>query len=392
MPDLNPPFRFGELRPSSIRALAVTTEVESPGASARLASLESAEFAAHRSRFKPLPDPTGPYPFRLRFRDLVGSAKEQEILNAGRIVFHSVGDTGQHGHGALAQERVALHMEQQLDNAVAGSQPAFFYHLGDVVYYNGELGFYPEQFYEPYQYYRSPILSIPGNHDGATIETFVQNFCTTTPEDPPMPGTSLRRTMTQPNVYFTLELPFITIIGLYSNVDGHLDRPGDDQTPQFDWLVRELREADPERFLIVAVHHPPYSADDHHGSARTIADNLDAAIEASGRLPHLVLTGHIHDFQYFKRTKNQGAVTGEIQYLVAGAGGYAGYESLHKVDENDVPDGVELKSYNDELPGFLRLSADAHTLKWEYFTTPESTGDDANLWQHLAFFTDTVAK
>jgi acid phosphatase type 7 len=51
-------------------------------------------------------------------------------------------------------------------NRADGSAPTFFYHLGDVVYYNGQITDYYSQFYEPYNHYNVPILGIPGNHDG----------------------------------------------------------------------------------------------------------------------------------------------------------------------------------------------------------------------------------
>jgi len=61
--------------------------------------------------------------------------------------------------------------------------PAFCYHLGDVVYYNGEVPEYWPQFYEPYEHYPLPIVAIPGNHDGElltrssiSLEGFHENF------------------------------------------------------------------------------------------------------------------------------------------------------------------------------------------------------------------------
>ena len=98
-------------------------------------------------------------------------------------------DTGQRSHGAEAQESVAYHMEQQLRPAKDDERPAFFYHLGDVVYYNGERDRYEGQFYEPYLHYTGPIFAIPGNHDGSTVpggdsslRGFVENFCASQPQ------------------------------------------------------------------------------------------------------------------------------------------------------------------------------------------------------------------
>src|SRR5207248_1651430 len=87
--------------------------------------------------------------------------------HAGRLVFHSVGDTGG-VNGTATQEAVAAAMEDQIKNAPDGQRPAFLYQLGDVIYYNGQSWLYKTEFYEPYQYYPALIFAIPGNHDGDT--------------------------------------------------------------------------------------------------------------------------------------------------------------------------------------------------------------------------------
>src|SRR5262249_9003464 len=86
---------------------------------------------------------------------------------AGTLVFHVIGDSGGI-HGDEAQVAVAEAMEAQIASAQPANKPAFLYHVGDVVYFNGQSEFYGAQFYEPYQYYPAPIFAIPGNHDGDT--------------------------------------------------------------------------------------------------------------------------------------------------------------------------------------------------------------------------------
>src|SRR5271165_979003 len=120
--------------------------------------------------------------------------EEKRIENAGKLVFHCVGDTGGI-HGTEAQEAVAHAMEVQIQSAAATDRPAFFYHLGDVVYFNGLRHLYRVQFYEPYKYYPAPIFAIPGNHDGdtetqksdepddeKTLAGFIENFCASQPK------------------------------------------------------------------------------------------------------------------------------------------------------------------------------------------------------------------
>jgi len=116
-------------------------------------------------------------------------------------------------------------METDFSGSDPSTHPSFFYHLGDVVYYDGELANYFPEFYEPYINYPAPIFAIPGNHDGdvdpqtmeSSLEGFVRNFCSQVPGHTPEAQDATRTTMTQPNVYWTLLRPLVTFIGLYSN-------------------------------------------------------------------------------------------------------------------------------------------------------------------------------
>ena len=153
---------------------------------------------------------------------------------AKRLVFHVIGDSGGI-HGDDIQVKVAEAMEGQIKSAHGADKPLFIYHVGDVVYFNGQSELYGSQFYEPYQYYPAPIFAIPGNHDGDTgvrpgdepdsepsLFGFTQNFCAPQPHQ----ISPYRATMTQPYVYWTLDAPLLNIIGLYSNVEGTLDARG----------------------------------------------------------------------------------------------------------------------------------------------------------------------
>ena len=298
--------------------------------------------------FQPLPPPTGPYPFRLDLEDVLGRESSNKVASAGKMVFHCVGDTGNAKYGAEAQDSVAEHMEQQVaKHKGKDDQPLFFYHLGDAVYYNGARDKYDEQFYDPYMHYQPPIMAIPGNHDGATpppgdysLQGFVENFCAAQPTHTEMAGHSHRTTMIQPNVYWTFKTPLATIIGLYSNVPGRLDKGS---TTQEDWLVAELQAAKNDPCVIVAVHHPPYSLDDTHGSHPPIQASLDRAFTAADKMPTAVFAGHVHNYQRFTRKKNGR----KIPYVVAGAGGFAGYSKLHQLKAG-VTSGIPVEKRNDE--------------------------------------------
>ncbi len=90
------------------------------------------------------------------------------------------------------------------------------------------------------------------------------------------------------------------------------------------------------------------------------------------------LSGHVHNYQRFSRVVG----TQKIPYVVAGAGGYANdVGSLHKLQpELTTPPvalpyattvaGVNLEAYEQEQAGFLRITATAAELQFEYFRVP----------------------
>ena len=160
------------------------------------AYFNSPYYALHKSLVQPIPALRKNVPTHIDLTDFVGPKIIQAITGSRKIAFHAVGDTGaakvnpqQTAERAIANEAaVADAMTQQ----VAGNgpdAPAFFFHLGDVVYYFGEAQYYYDQFYEPFRGYDRPIFAIPGNHDGAvfgqgssapqipTLDAFLSNFC-----------------------------------------------------------------------------------------------------------------------------------------------------------------------------------------------------------------------
>jgi hypothetical protein len=336
----------------------------------------AAQRAGHRREssdtFRPPPVLKEHAPYHLDLARVL-PARTAAIQASGRLVFHTVGDTGGI-NGLGAQVNVADHMSRQIHETLPPDQPSFFYHLGDVVYYNGEDDDYHDQFYHPYQDYPAPIFAIPGNHDGNTrdpadtLRPFLEHFCSTQARHAKEAGHSDRPTMIQPNCYWRLEAPFVTVIGLYSNVSGELDNTDRGETEQQDWLIHELKTAPHDRCLIVAAHHPIYSLGKHGGITR-VRDALEHAMQESGRMPDAVLTGHDHCYQRFTR-KRQGW---RIPVIVAGAGGFAGYDDLTPVKTSlePLPD-VKLETFNDKRPGFLRLTVSADRLEGEYFTVPRA--------------------
>jgi hypothetical protein len=333
--------------------------------------LEAVEKARKSNKeFRPPPVRSDRSPFRLDLADVLPT-RAKAIRDAGQIVFHTVGDTGG-VNGTGAQQNVADHMTRQVREDDMPDQPSFFYHLGDVVYYHGENVGYHDQFYFPYQDYPAPIFAIPGNHDGDTpnaadtLGPFYDHFCADEPRHRPEAVHSDRPTMTQPNCYWRLDAPLVTIVGLYSNVSGALDDPAGNAAPQREWLTEQLREA-PDQCLLLAVHHPLYSLG-KHGGTEPVREAVLRAVRDSGRMPDAILTGHDHCYQRFT-LKQQGR---HVPVLLVGAGGFATYDDLTRVREDrPLPEGVKLEAYNDRRPGFLRLTVTAERLTGEYFTVPK---------------------
>jgi hypothetical protein len=334
------------------------------------------------TRFIPVPQ-APPALLKVPF-SLFDPAASAAATAAGKLVFHCVGDTGGI-HGTATEEAIAVGMEQQITQAAAGDAASFYYNLGDVIYFNGQSTLYKTEFYEPYQYYPKLIFAIPGNHDGDTfvekgdapdgepsLYGFMENFCA----QQAVTVTPYRMTMTQPYCYWTMDAPFVTIIGLYSNVEGSLDARG--RMDQQHYLNTQMQAADPQKKLILTIHHPPYSLDSAHGGTPDILNAIDQAVQASGRTPDAVLSGHVHNYQRFSRLVG----TKKIPYVVAGAGGYANDAgSMHKLQtqlttppvnlpyETTVA-GVALEAYEQEQSGFLRITATARQLTFEYFRVP----------------------
>lgn len=342
-----------------------------------------------------------------------GSQIETSIQNAGQIVFHSLGDTG-NVQGPADQNRVVDKMVSDYDETDPRAVPSFCYHLGDVVYSFGESIYYYDQFYDAYRDYPAPIFAIPGNHDGMvapntnvdTLAAFLANFCTAgqPPHRTPDAGELVRTAQIQPGVYFTLEAPFVRILGLYSNCledPGVISQQAGTKTAypnlsnvQLTFLNAALKRIKQEKFpgaVIIAVHHPPYVAaqasgkaapQKHTGNALMLAD-IDAACTAAGGWPHAILSGHAHNYQRFTRTKD----ARQTPFVVLGNGGHAPIQALTRKGTptlrvpmpqpslSDGEDSVVFESYDDQDFGYLRVIANASQLRIEYH--PATDGDAA---------------
>jgi Calcineurin-like phosphoesterase len=339
--------------------------------------------------------------------DVLSANSIQEIQNAGKIVFHSAGDTGgikEPSH----QFAVADAMSADIGTEIfANGRPAFFYHLGDVVYYFGQERYYYDQFYDPYRDYEGPIFAIPGNHDGVlfksepvkySLEPFFNNFCTVAPTKDPSAKGFARTTMTQAGAYFTLDAPFLKIIGLYSNAGETTGVISDPTTgpAQLTFLQSQLATAAAQRAqkgaapfaLIIAVHHPPFTISKSHFPSPDMLAQIDQACITAKIWPDIVLSGHAHLYERYTRTMK--ADSRQIPYVVAGNGGYLNL-SAPRTGKNGVNpqpgipgnDGkgnqLTLNVYNNTMHGFLRLTVDKNSILCESLGVNETTNKTTSL-------------
>jgi hypothetical protein len=185
--------------------------------------------------------------------------------------------------------------------------------------------------------------------------------------------------MNQPGVYFTLDAPFVSIIGLYSNVldsgGGVISSQGGHypiSDVQLTFLTSELKRLGPDqaagkRAILVAVHHPPLSCDAKTGGSAGLMQDIDSCCKAAGVWPDMLLNGHSHLYQRFTRTVNGRSVP----YICSGSGGYAATPPLG----GTPPAGTVVGDHKLEVApiaefGYLTLQCNGKTLSATFKMAP----------------------
>ena len=337
----------------------------------------------------------------------------KKITAVGSINFHALGDSGASNTRKYANE-LKVADQITLDSAASPEdrRAAFLFHLGDVVYNFGEAQYYYDQFYEPFRNYPAPIFAIPGNHDSfvvpgtkpgnAPLDTFQRNFCSKQNVITPEAGSLHRTAMTQPGVYFTLDAPFVRIIGLFSNA---LEDPGvisnlSKKWPvvsniQTDFLRAQLKRIKQEKYpgaVLLATHHPPFSyspptkasgGGGNHGCSTVMLQQIDAICHEEGVYPHAFLSAHAHNYQRYSRIFDFGGKEIDVPFVVCGDGGHnvnplvrarKGTPSVEPHAGDDVKylegknSNVKVKhlilaKYDDHNYGYLRIYVDKQYLK-----------------------------
>ncbi len=350
-----------------------------------------------------------------------GADVVKAIEQSGQVVFHAVGDSGATKKAAFHNELgVFDHAAADIHSATtAAERPSFLYHLGDLVYDFGETAYYYDQFYEPLRNYHAPVFAIPGNHDSFVIPAtltgsgqeydpltaFLRNFCAETPQVTDEARSLHRTAQTQPGVYFSLDAPFVRIIGLFSNA---LEDPGlisseDGHWPgvpdfQLDFLKAQLQRIKTEQYkgaVLLAMHHPPFSyapqgrpgRGGNHGGSPKMLKQIDTICKDAGVYPHAVLSGHVHNYQRFTRALRFGGKDIEVPFVVCGSGGHhinpivqgSGGQPASPPRPGDRVDyldghaavesrGLVLANYDDDRTdyGYLRVTVSAQRLRITY--------------------------
>jgi hypothetical protein len=351
-----------------------------------------------------------------------GAEVIKAINNAGQIVFHCVGDTGASNVKKYGNEiTVADRLSDDFHASAPANRPAFFFHLGDVVYDFGESQYYYDQFYEPFRNYPAPIVAIPGNHDSFVIPKtpatktplviFTRNFCATHPVVTQEAASLHRTAMTQPGVYFTFDAPFVRIIGLFSNA---LEDPGVISSEKGKWksvpdfqlayLTAQLQRVKAEQYtgaLLIATHHPPFAyappprsggSGGNHSSSTTMLRDIDTICRAQGVYPHVFLAGHAHNYQRYTRSVSFGGEPFTVPFVVCGDGGHnvvpmvqsrGGVTPVDPAPRANVSyldvkpavqaTGLVLSTFDHTHFGYLRITANAKQLRIDFHPVSSTT-------------------
>jgi hypothetical protein len=342
----------------------------------------------HKINPLPFPAPRGGVEPRLTLQQVFGgtSTATDNIVKQGQIVFHATGDCGS-TRGPQTETEVTDKMEADFNESDPKEVPQFCLLLGDIVYSFGEAQFYYDQFYDPYRDYAAPILAVAGNHDGmvapavhtASLGAFLRNFCAETFVVTPDAGGLSRTAQIQPGVFFTFDAPFVRILALYSNTleDPGVISDGNIGLAQLDYVKAALNRVKTESYkgaLIIADHHPPFTAGGKHGWSVQMLSQIDTICDAVGVWPHAFLSGHAHSYQRFTRTRRDGT---QIPYLVCGNGGHNVVPLTRKGNPplrtpqviqpaQAASDMVVLENYDDQDYGYLRIIVTSAQLRIEY--------------------------
>jgi hypothetical protein len=211
--------------------------------------------------------------------------------------------------------------------------------------------------------------------------------------------------MTEPGVYFTLDAPFVRIIGLFSNA---LEDPGLISSESGKWknvpdvqlafLTAQLQRIKTDNFqgaVLLATHHPAFvyappqsgkGSGGTHGSSLPMLRDIDTICKAQGVYPHVFLSGHAHNYQHYTREVTFSGKKFDVPFIVCGDSGHnvdplvqakkgqpaqqpAQGANVTYLDANPVVQatGLKLDKYDDKDYGYLRITVNAQQLRIDFY-------------------------
>jgi uncharacterized membrane protein HdeD (DUF308 family)/3',5'-cyclic AMP phosphodiesterase CpdA len=268
----------------------------------------------------------------------VFEVRPAEVPDSGDFSFIVIGDTGEGDQSQMS-------LRPQILGAGAREEVKFLVVSSDVVYPDGRMKDYENNFYLPFMGFQKPVYAIPGNHDWYDAnEGFNANFLSRDAAVAALRGRLAEDLKTelittdarfdeitqeaqrlreyygvknglQRGPYFELHAPGFSLIA----VDTGILRRIDDR--QKEWLEAALTKAE-GNFKVVVLGHPLYVAGRHVG-----ANNEDiASIGEMLRRHHVdvVMAGDTHDFELYKElyVDSDGQRRGTLNLVNGGGGAY----------------------------------------------------------------------
>lgn len=241
--------------------------------------------------------------------------------------------TGRETASSCRQSRVA--------DAIARSQPNSLWLLGDIQYPAGSLSDFQSSFEKSFGRFRDVWRPVVGNHEYYTpgAAGYFDFFgAAAGPRD---------------RGYYSFNIGRWHVVALNSNCS---IVACDAKSGQAAWLRRDLTRH--SRMCTAAIwHHPLYSSGSEHGSdpdAKALWRILVA------RRAEIVLSGHDHDFEVFKRQDSEGGRDRArgLQQFVVGTGGRSAYPFGGK-----LPNTLERRT---NVYGFLKLRLLPRKYSWRF--------------------------
>lgn len=230
--------------------------------------------------------------------------------HAKSLTFFVIGDWG---NGSYSQYEIGARMAKERARLESEGQPVrFVMSTGDNIYLGGSADrHWEKKFFAPYAELLRylPFYAVLGNHDGneseraADLPVYLDNFFS--------PAGKIDR-------WYKFE--FADLAQFYA-LDSTTNQFPGPKSPaylpdgeQSQWLTKSLAEA-ALPWRIAYFHHPPFTAGPNH---RPALNKLSHWLrDFQQRSVSAVFTGHEHNLQFSQRN----AATGEIQFIVSGAGG-----------------------------------------------------------------------